>query len=284
MNDKGMWRTGLVFGLLLAASTAVAAAPADQKNGGHFRLGEQRLDATFAIAVVRDEGHDELGPQVLVYLSDVPLDGAKAAAAFDPDDAVRAQVDEGNGNYVRLCIDADGSECGLYFSPEGFNSGGYGKLELTTHDAGHLAGSWVLKEPETFFDKTYDFDLHFDLAIAQAPGKDLPANGGEPGKAYRAYIAALAKGDLSALRALTDQDHGYRFPEDDESRAKESLKSARDGEPVSAKILRGRIDGDNAVLWVEGVDRDDIRRRGRVRMLQEADGWHFVESDLDSVD
>ncbi len=286
MGRRQVGQAGFALGYLLAASTTLAATPATPAgaNGGHFRIGELRLDATFAIAVSQDEGHGDAGPQTLVYLSDVPLDATRAAAAFDPDDAVRAQLDDKAGGYVRLCIDADGAECGLYFSPEGFNSGGYGKLVLTTNDAGHITGSWVLKEPESFFDKTYDFDLRFDVAIDQPPGKDLPANGGEPGKAYRAYINALAKGDLSALRQLTDQDRGYRFPQDDESQAKESLKSARDGTPVSAKIQRGRIDADDAVLWVEGVDRDDIRRRGRVRMHQESGSWTFVESDLENAD
>lgn len=283
MATKRLGQAGLALGYLLAASAAMAT-PQAGPNGGHFRIGEIRLDATFAIAVVRDEGHDDVGPQTMLYLSDVPLDAAKAAAAFDADDAVRAQLDEKAGGYVRLCIDAEGAECGMFFSPEGFNSGGYGTLLLTANDAGHIAGSWVLKEPESFFDKTYDFDLHFDVAITPPPGKDLPASGGEPGKAYLAYITALAKGDLPALRQLTDQDHGYRFPQDDESRAKESLKSARDGEPVTANVERGRIDGDTAVLWIAGVDRDDIRRRGRVRMLRESGSWHYVESDLDSVD
>ncbi len=283
MGSRHLRQAELAVVFLLASSTAMGATPVNP-NGGHFRLDAQRLDAKFVIAVVRDEGKDDLGPQTLVYLSDAPLDAARVAAAFDPDGAVRTQLDDKSGSYVRLCIDSDGAECGLFFSPEGFNSGGYGKVLLATNDAGHIAGSWVLEKPETFFDKTYDFDLHFDVAITQPPGKELPANGGEPGKAYRAYITALANGDLPALRQLTDQDHGYRFPQDDESRAKESLKSARDGEPLTAKIERGRLDGDNAVLWVDGVDRDDIHRRGRVRMHQESGNWQFVESDLDSVD
>jgi len=36
--------------------------------------------------------------------------------------------------------------------------------------------------------------------------------------------------------------------------------------------------------WVEGADRDEILRRGRV-LIQRRDGaWRHVESDLDSVD
>jgi hypothetical protein len=65
---------------------------------------------------------------------------------------------------------------------------------------------------------------------------------------------------------------------------KESIKDARDGAPVQAKILRGLVDGDRAVLWVEGSDRDDILRAGRVRMEREEGTWRFAEADLESVD
>ena len=283
MVRRLLGQAGLFLGYLLAASTVMAASQAGS-NGGYFRIGEKRLEATHVIAVVKDAGHDEAGPQTLVYLSDVPLDAASAAAAFDSDDSVRMQLMGKSGGYVQLCIDASGDSCGLYFSPEGFNSSGAGTWVLTTRNASHIAGSWVLKEPDSFFDETYDFDLRFDVAITPSPGKDLPANGGEPGKAYLAYISALAKGNLPALRQLSDHDGGYRFPQDDESQARESLKSARDGAPVSAKIERGRIDGVNAVLWVAGVDRDDMRRRGRVQMHQESGNWQVVRTDLGNVD
>jgi hypothetical protein len=142
----------------------------------------------------------------------------------------------------------------------------------------------VLKEPESFFEQTYDFDLRFDVAVTPLPGQSLPAGGGEPGAAYRAWLAAVAKGDVTALRKLGDSEHAYRFPEDDAAQVKESIKDLRDGTPLQAEISRGLIDGDRAVLWVEGTDRDDIRRRGRVRMLREEGAWHFAEDDLESVD
>jgi predicted lipid-binding transport protein (Tim44 family) len=141
-----------------------------------------------------------------------------------------------------------------------------------------------LTEPESFFDQTYDFDLQFDVAVTPLPGTPLPIDGGEPGAAYRAWLAALAKGDATALRKLVDSGHAYRFPEDDASQVKESIKDLRDGTPLQADIARGLVDGDRAVLWIEGIDRDDIRRRGRVRMLREEDAWRFAEDDLESVD
>ena len=54
--------------------------------------------------------------------------------------------------------------------------------------------------------------------------------------------------------------------------------------PVQAKVLRGRLDGETAVLWIEGRDRDEILRRGRVLLAREDGSWRFKEADLDTVD
>jgi hypothetical protein len=272
---------------LLALLPLFAMANARAGGDGHFRLGENRIDAKHAIAVANDEGHGA-GPRVFVYLADFPLDAARVAAAFDPEDEVRAELGDRAGGYVRVCVDADGSECGMFFNrkqpDDSFNTSGYGTFELKRHDDGRVAGSWVLAEPESFFDQTYDFALRFDVAVTPLPGQPLPADGGEPGTAYRAWLAALAKGDVAALRQLGDSEHAYRFPEDDPSQVKESIKDLRDGTPLQAKILRGLVDGDRAVLWVEGTDRDDILRGGRVRMQREEGAWRFAEADLESVD
>lgn len=273
-------RIAMLLPVLFATTHAWAG------GGGHFRLGEHRVEAKYAIAVANDEGHDE-APRTYVYLSDFPLDAGKVAAAFDPEDEVRAELGDRAGGYVRICIDDGSAECGMFYNrrqpDDSFNTSGYGAFALDTFESNRVAGGWELKEPEAFFDQTYDFDLRFDVAVTPLPGKPLPADGGEPGNAYRAWLAALAKGDVASLRALAADD-AWSFPEDDPSRAKQSIKDARDGAPLRAEILRALVDGDHAVLWVEGVDRDDIRRRGRVRMSREEGQWHFAEDDLDSVD
>ena len=51
---------------------------------------------------------------------------------------------------MKRCIDADGGDCGLFFSPEGFNSGGYGEFTLEHTDARRIAGRFVLAQPEDF--------------------------------------------------------------------------------------------------------------------------------------
>jgi hypothetical protein len=270
------WLT--LYGGIFALSSVLAAHPAS----GFFRIGTSRLEVRHAIAVVEEKGNDPAQHQTFVYLSAQPLDAARVAAAFDADDAVR-ELDP-DGGYVRVCIDAQGEDCGLFYSPEGFNSGGYGELALAAHDARRIAGRYVLAQPEEFFDKDYQFDLGFDIPVTPAPGTPLPAGGGEPGRAYNAYLEALARGDLPTLRTMAGDEGRWRYPEDDATAAKEALKSARDGQPVKADIARGREHAGEAVLWVSGVDRDDIRRAGRVLMRKQDQGWVFIESDLDSVD
>ena len=80
------------------------------------------------------------------------------------------------------------------------------------------------------------------------------------------------------------EDGRWQLPEDDETRSKEGLKDLRDGKPVSAKIVSAIQRGDRAILRVEGVDRDDIKRAGRVLMVKEGGAWRTDTQDLGSVD
>ena len=274
------------FGLGMALFCAAFAASAADRGSGHFRKGETRVDLKHVIAVANEEDD---GDRTFVYLSDIPLDARKIAAAFQASSAAEEQLGDGSAGYVRICIDAEGGECGLYFSHNkpsaSFNSSGYGKFTLEQAPAGRVTGRWLLAEPGDFFGETYDFDLQFDAAVTPPPGKPLVADGGEPGKAYRAWTAAVAKGDLPVLRALVGGDYNaWRIKSEDADDVKSALKDLRDGTPVAPKILSGRIDGDSAVLWVEGKDRDDILRRGRVSMQRVEGAWRYMEADLDSVE
>lgn len=277
------------FGFGVALLCAALAASAADRGSGHFRKGEVLLDVSHVIAVEIDEDAGDSARQTYVYLSDVPMDGGKVAAAFHASSAAEQQLGDGSAGYVRVCINAEGDECGLYFSHNkpnaSFNSSGYGTFKLDAAPPGRIAGSWVMAEPGDFFGETYDFELRFDVAITPPPGKPLPADGGDPGKAYRAWIAAVAKGDLPVLRAMVGGDYnGWRIKSEDQDDVKAALKDLRDGTPLQARILRGRIDGDSAVLWVEGKDRDDILRRGRVLLQRVDGGWRYMEADLDSVE
>lgn len=276
------------FALSLGLAASAGGVSAADTGSGHFRMADDRVAFRHAIAVRHDAAVDAAASEIYVFLSDRPLDPATVAAAFDPDDGARESYGEHSGGYVRLCITAEGEECGLFyrrFEPsDSFNSSGYGELTLTTRSDGRIAGRWALEEPEDFFDKTYDFDLRFDAKIHVAPGTALPAGGGDAGKAYRAYAAAVARGDIAALRPFLGDGADWRLPDSEPARVRETLKELRDSQPLDPEILRGRRDGDSVVLWIRGVDRDDIAREGRVRMRRHDGAWVIESRDLDSVD
>lgn len=280
MRIRSVLLTALAFAGM--ATVALAAGP-----GGHFRYGDVRMEVRHAYAVLEQEEGQE--GNVLVFLASVPIEVQAVADAFDPGHEVEEQVNGKSAGYVRICVNPEGGECGLYFSHNqplaSFNLSGSGAFKLASRDARRIEGNWLQAEPEAFFDKTYDFDLRFAVAVTPAtPGTKLGADGGAPGRAYQALLAALAKGDLPALRTMLGDAAAWQLPLDDATSAKEGLKMLRDGKPVSAKILSGMQHGDRAVLRVEGVDRDEIKRRGRVLMVRQGDAWHFERDDLDSVD
>ncbi|MBP6748332.1 MAG: hypothetical protein KA144_01725 [Xanthomonadaceae bacterium] len=275
--------------LTLCALFAAAQVAAEDRGSGYFRKGAQRLDLRYAVAVREEPTANAADDRVLIFLSDRPLDADAMAAAFDPQEVVLRDRDaERSGGYVRVCVTTDGQECGLYYDrdapSDSLNSSGYGTLTLNARTAQRIAGRWTLSEPEEFFGETYEFDLDFDVAIRAAPGRALPTDGGEAGAAYRAYAAAVATGDLPVLRRFLGENADWRLPQDDADRAKETLKSLRDEQPLKPEILRGRIDGDEAVLWVRGTDRDDIAREGRVRMRRASGVWTLAEQSLQDAE
>jgi hypothetical protein len=273
-------RQWLLLGGVLAC-LASAVVPAAEGASGYFRMGGSELRPRHAFAVV-EEAVDPVDDRILVFLTAVPVDPALVAATFDADAALRSL--DPAGGYLRLCLDGEGGDCGMFYSPEGFNVGGYGELQLQRRDGERIAGSFRLSEPGDFMGTSYQFDFGFDAALAHAPGDPLPAGGGDPGADYNRYLQALADGDFALLRVLSGDAALWRFPEDDPGSARQSLKSARDGAPLRAQIVRGRAHGDQAVLWVRGTDRDDIARVGRVLMRKGAQGWFLAEEDLESAD
>jgi hypothetical protein len=275
----------LLTGSLLVA--LCAAASAATPGGAYFRYDKTRLEIKHAYAVVKEE---RSGPsQLYLFLTSDPLDVKKVADAFDPGSEVDEQMHGKPGGYVRVCIQPEGKECGLYFShnepSESFNMSGSGEFKLAKQSPAQVEGRWQMTKPADFFGKTYDFDMPFSAPITGAtPGTPLPADGGAPGKAYAAYLAALAKGDLPTLRRILGESSRWQLPEGDENSSKQGLKDLRDGKPVSVKILSATQHGDSAVLKVEGIDRDEIKRAGRVLMVKDGDTWRAETQDLGSVD
>lgn len=287
MNLQYRHFPAILFTAALALSSTFTRA--ESSGSGFFSFGEARLEITHAAAVRKPSNVPGEAGEVLVFLSNIPLDAAELAAAFNPESRLDQFVREQDaGGYVRICISPDGVECWLYFNHreplESFNTGGQGEFSLETMTNVRVAGNWTHPREE-FFDKYYEYDLRFDVTITEPPPAEvLPDDGGEPGQAYMAWITALAGADFDRIREFLGPEGAWAYPAEDLQTARENLRWARDGVPVSAEILRAEQRGDQAVLWVRGADRDDIERQGRVLMERHDGIWRYSRSELSAVD
>jgi hypothetical protein len=111
--------------------------------------------------------------------------------------------------------------------------------------------------------------------------KALPRGGAEPGDAYRAQLAAIARGDVAAAKALwtgkqqTDWEarvKTFRAPLGLGFSEKDLFKSLRDNLPTDPVVLGGWINSDRAQLRVEAT-YDGTRSVTDVELTREAGVW-----------
>jgi len=138
------------------------------------------------------------------------------------------------------------------------------------------------------------------LAPPAIHGAALPADGGEPGKAYRACLAAIAKPDKAGIIALC-------FPKGDpwlektnldyftpETFALEVRQLRREFRLVDVVISGGQINGDKAELQVTGkmtaprleptgeiIEASSDPVKGTVSLVRSSSGWRPSESALE---
>jgi len=163
---------------------------------------------------------------------------------------------------VKLSADAAGNISG----------GTYPTIELASTGPERFAGRIYLPEPQKIFDDTiqYDFTFSAPMSNPNAPiGEPLPAGGGEPGKAYLAWVAAVHSGDLAEVKKLVPPDMAGRLEDDD---AKDMVEMIAAMTPTAVKILGGSSDGQTAMLEVEGM-MDGEKAHGTITMEKKGGLW-----------
>jgi hypothetical protein len=171
--------------------------------------------------------------------------GITRTAEFGDEPALRVYSQS-----IRLSADAGGNISG----------GTYPTLELESAGPDRFAGRVYLPDEEKIFDDTFQYDFRFDAPLSDphAPlGQVLPAGGGEPGKAYLAWVEAVHSGDLGRLRKLVPAEMASQLEGAD---AQQSLEMMASMTPTSVEILSGSSDGQTAILQVGGVlDGETVR-------------------------
>ena len=194
-----------LVGLLSALIVSPLAAG---EASGKFKAGRMTIAPTSATGYeVRDQ-RDARKKSLEIFLGTQPLDPAEVAAALDPHVVAINAPAAREGDYILLFVRPDGgvsmnatfsSSMSQYIdtTEDGL------KAELKENTANRVSGRiWTPKPVKTMSGESYEIDVTFAADIVRrAPGKKLPANGGDPGKAFEALYTAVAKKDWKGIEA-----------------------------------------------------------------------------------
>jgi len=256
-------------------SIPLVAAGAPQASGT-FKGSRMSFEVAGAYAYWSRTPADDQGPLISVAVSNAAFNAEAFDAFYDPepvidtlfaDDqtAVVTFQFEPNGTYHGMSyILGPGDGCGFCYDPD---------VKSTVHISGGRA-----KGTLAFSGESRTFDVQFDVPIAPKEwGKPLPGDGGDVGNAFRAYDSAMEKGNRTAIYALLDAGNREHW----DKRAKEGKLDEYVDYRVEkvhwqlqrARIVRGFVRGNQAVLVVRGSTPIMDHIHGQVALTREDGSW-----------
>jgi hypothetical protein len=267
------------FRLIALSLLLVCSVAAEASVDGSLTANGKTFPLKFAVAHPKKNPFDKKKTDTVIVFSDQEL---SAAAASDDIELMQA-IDKMSLSGFMVEIDGDKSVIsGQVFSPafkkmNQFSGVGMQKVELSAMTPTHVAGSVTMAKPDDFFGNVYEYHATFDLPVGAPPpvavvapkGKALPANGGDPGKAYAAYLKVFTAGDVPALKKAVSAD---RAKEMDSKEFKEFFPAIQAMQPKNIKVTGGAIDGDTATLLASAKNGNEVST-GTITMIREGGAW-----------
>jgi hypothetical protein len=226
---------------------------------------------------------------VELLLTDVQVDTSALTAELDPHMAAINLDAINDRNYILLWVSPDGSvSMNATFSKTmtqymDDTSSGL-KATLTTNTPTHVEGRLYSPSPLKTMDGTaYSVDVKFAADIpAVAAGTPLPAGGGAPGKAFAALVLAATNKNWPGIKAACGPTALKMFDNDYDTPA-EKAKSADDMLNAwiarkKMKITGGQLQGDTAILDVEGEMFEGQNSLSLVQMVKSGPAWQFEQA------
>lgn len=165
----------------------------------------------------------------------------------------------------------------------GVLSGGtYPQFELEGLGTERISGRIYHTETQEFFDKTYSYDFTFSASLSDpnAPfGEPLPADGGDPGRAYLKWVETVHSGDLDALRGIIPPEMAEQIDSVSPAEAQEQFEFMQEVTPTDVRILSGSTDGKIAILEVEGMMEGE-KVTLQITMTRMGELWVPTESSM----
>ena len=223
-----------------------------------------------------------------IVFSDRKIDAAAANAAANRGEAVEDQLRRDNATRVELNLENDGTLQNVNIvsgGSSGSQSGsGWYTMKLAKNDAKRIEGTFRTNDEAD--KKTGRFyDLRFALDIPGPPdlGAALPPGGGEPAKAYMAYLAALKKGDLDALsKTMTKERSAEILAHRSDPDFKMMFAFIQQSAMRDPKVTKGFSKGDSATLELAGKDGDGNAATSTATLMKEGGSWRLAKESMSS--
>ncbi len=282
---------------IAAPVAAPAAAPARGKAAraksssgtasGALTIDGKSIPLMYAYAMSQPNTFDAAKNDIAVLLTEKPLPEGALSGIGDLRDAT-----QNHHGYAYFKINSAGKPIYELIDHPATREGKYGQIQMSgfTH-AGfvpkrmgkdRVEGSFVTAKPEDFMSYKYEIKAEFSAPLLKAKlpeplpsaknGKKLPANGGDPGKAYQAHRKAIRDKDIAALRRTAPDPRTKEMSDSDLEKAIDFMNTIS---PATPKITRGYVKGSRAVLYVEGVV-DGEKQYGTVEMAAKGKTWYVV--------
>jgi hypothetical protein len=254
---------------------------------GQFTAGKRPpIRPKYAAAYETRDQRDARKIAIEVVLSEEPIDVVEAAAELDPHTNVINQKALRDHNYVLLWVrpDNDVSMNATYsdtMTQYVEMTGSRMTADLTANTRDKVAGRIFSPKPlKTMDGDAYTIDLKFSTEVTHTPaGTKLPADGGEPGKAFNALQVAIARKSWSGIKGNVTAKTLESFYESDRTE-KENLADAIQTlgfrlPKKPGKIAGGELRGDSAILNLEGELFEGQNALFLVRMVKDGSRWFF---------
>ena len=265
----------------------IALPAATGQVSGEFKAGARKpIRPKYAVAFDDRDQRDARNHIVAVVLSEMPVDVAAAVAELDPHTQVINQDGMQGHNYVLLWVRPDGEvSMNATYSEKMVQFMDTTKLslkaELSVNTPDKVAGRLFLPAPvKTMNGESYSVDLKFSVDVTRLPAATkLPADGGDPGRAFGLLTSAIAKKNWQGIIQNVTEKNRTTFTDADNS-PKENLDGAIEtlGFWLPKKIVKiagGELRGETAVLEVEGEIFGAQKALYLVRMVRNAKQWLF---------
>jgi hypothetical protein len=164
------WRTSLALFAAFGLLASPAARAADGKAEGTITVNGKTTKLSYAYARAVKGFFDKTKEDVVVILTDVPLEGKALEDQFERS----RMADAGKLHAFEITINADGKPISTAFRDNGFKKAspsGLSSADVFTKkvfDGRTVEGSYKSAKESDFFGETYSFDVSFKADVTRA--------------------------------------------------------------------------------------------------------------------